>query len=163
MKTRSPSGRIQTGAALVVSMILLAVITVLSLSAMRNTNLDTRIAANHQHKQLSFQAAENALSMLTASRPAQSSSGQNLQIPVTTPGATKGNVDYYQAANVSGQITTSSDLNMEFIATSTPGQYKFSGFGLDITTLIYQADAIGQVDNTNTQSHNRMGVALVRQ
>ena len=36
---------------------------------MRGTNLDAKIAANYQHKQLSFQAAENAFARLTGGAP----------------------------------------------------------------------------------------------
>ena len=59
----------QDGVALIISMILLAVITLLSVTAMRGTNLDAKIAANHQHKQLSFQAAENAFARLIGDDP----------------------------------------------------------------------------------------------
>ncbi|MEW8586137.1 MAG: PilX N-terminal domain-containing pilus assembly protein, partial [Candidatus Thiodiazotropha sp.] len=55
-----PIQQSQRGSALVISLILLTIITILSVSAMRSTNLDTKIAVNHQLKKLSYRAAENA-------------------------------------------------------------------------------------------------------
>ncbi|MCU7854967.1 MAG: hypothetical protein KZQ79_04615, partial [Candidatus Thiodiazotropha sp. (ex Lucinoma borealis)] len=60
----------QDGAALAVSLILLIIITLLSVSAMRSTNLDTKISVNHQFKEASFQAAESALAIVTGPAPA---------------------------------------------------------------------------------------------
>ncbi|MEW8156018.1 MAG: PilX N-terminal domain-containing pilus assembly protein, partial [Candidatus Thiodiazotropha endolucinida] len=50
----------QSGTALVISLIMLTIVTLLSITAMQNTNLDTKVAVNHQFKGLSFSAAENA-------------------------------------------------------------------------------------------------------
>jgi len=53
--------RTQQGFALVVSMILLVVITLLALGALRSTTLQTRMAANLYDRGLAFQSAESAL------------------------------------------------------------------------------------------------------
>jgi len=145
----------QRGAALVVGLILLSIITMLSVSAMRSANLDARIAGNHQHKQLSFQAAENALAVLLGPNPGPVA-------PHTTPGLVKENGNYFVARGVAGQPDISTDLDMTFVTQTAPGEYKFSGYGLSITALIYQADSQGHVDGTKTKSHNRMSVALIR-
>lgn len=145
----------QQGTALVIGLILLLVITVLSISAMRSANLDTRIAGNHQHKQLSFQAAENALAILLGPNPGPVA-------PNTTPGLVKANSDYFVASGVAGQPDIAANLNMTFERQTAPGQYKFSGYGLSVTALIYQADSLGRVDGTKTKTHNRMSVALAR-
>lgn len=172
--TRYPFRR-QQGAALVVSLIILTVITLLSLSAMRNTNLDTKIAANHQHKQISFEAAESALGKLTAPTPENSDGGNALEVPKTIkqnidpddPDSPKeylpaSNPDYFVATGVEGQPDTSADLDLLFTEQSRPGKYKFSGYGLSVVTLIYQADTYGEIDNTTTKTHNRAQVALIR-
>ncbi len=141
-----------------VSLILLVVITLLSITAMRSANLDTRIAVNHQHKQLSFQAAENALAQLTAIRPQQM---RALDIPGAV-GETTTNCRFLEFQPEDGNAKRRADLNLELIEISKPGQYKFSGYGLNIKTIIYQADAYGHVENTGAMTHNRMQVALVR-
>lgn len=48
----------QTGAALIVSLIVLVTLTLLSLSAMRNTRVEERMAGNYRDQSLAFQAAE---------------------------------------------------------------------------------------------------------
>jgi type IV pilus assembly protein PilX len=154
----------QQGVALVVSLILLVVITLLSLTAMRSTNLDTKITVNHQHKQMAFQTAENTFAELTG-------------LPITNPKMkppylnTPGNINddpelnsaWYTQNGVAGTPDLTSDLTMDYIEKGAPGKYKFSGFGLNIVTHVYQADAIGKVDGTNARSHNRMQVALIRE
>lgn len=57
----------QTGAALVVALVLLLVITILGLSSMRGTSLQERMSANLRDRGLAFQAAEAALREAEAS------------------------------------------------------------------------------------------------
>ncbi len=146
----------QKGVALVVSLMLLTVITLLSLTAMRSANLDTRIAINHQHKQFAFQAAENALTKLTVVDPT------NVDAPGTLDGTPVTNENWYQGEGDSDNASTSADLTMDMTDKSKPGQYKFSGYGLNVITFVFTADATGKVDGTNTTAHNRMEVALIR-
>ncbi len=137
----------QHGIALIISMILLAVITLLSISAMRASNIDSRIAANFQHKHLSFQAAESALTRLTSDQP-----------QITIPDSVlliSANPDYIAFSASEGQPAVSADLDLAFIRNSLPGEYKISGYSINIRTLIYQADAYGEVDGSNTRTHNR--------
>ncbi|MCU7924051.1 MAG: hypothetical protein KZQ88_15280 [Candidatus Thiodiazotropha sp. (ex Dulcina madagascariensis)] len=146
----------QKGVALVVSLILLATITLLSVSAMRNTNLDTKIAVNHQFKEMSFQAAESALAKLTGP-------DHDAVVPPTVNAPVVTTTDYYTPPIApSHEVGTSIDLTMDFTEHSPPGKYKFSGFGLNIVTLVYQADATGRVAGSNIESTNRMEVGLVR-
>lgn len=149
----------QSGVALAVSLILLTVITLLSLSAMRNANLNTKIAVNHQHKQFAFQAAENALANLLNTSSAEMGT---LDVPADEDAAAEENEDWFAATVVDNSATVSADLTMDLLEISAPGKYKFSGFGLNVVTIRYQADAVGEVDGTNTTAHNRMEVVLIR-
>ncbi len=58
--TTRPSAE-QRGAALVVSLIILLVMTVIGVSAMKTTVLEEKMAANTRQRQIAFQAAEAAL------------------------------------------------------------------------------------------------------
>ncbi len=145
----------QRGAALVISLIILTVITVLSVSAMRSTTLETKIAVNQQFKQLSFQAAESAFALVLRKKP-------EVKVPGTVAAAVEPNPDYYAQDATSTQPATDADLDMDLVEISAPGKYKFSGFGLSVVTLIYQADAYGHVADSGTSTHNRMQVALIR-
>jgi type IV pilus assembly protein PilX len=149
----------QGGAALAVSLILLTVITLLSLSAMRSANLNTKIAVNHQHKQFAFQAAESALANLLN---LNSSDFSTLNVPADESTAATNNPNWFTATGVAHNATVSADLEMDLIEVSAPGTYKYSGYGLSVVSVRYQADAIGEVDGTNTTAHNRMEVHLVR-
>lgn len=144
----------QQGVALIISMILLAVITLLSVTAMRGTNLDAKIAANHQHKQLSFQAAENAFARLT--------SGDPQVIAPTAYTGTLTNTNYVAFSGIDGQPDTTADLDLTFVRQSAPGEFKFSGYSLDSSALIYTADAYGSVTGSNARSHHRATIVLVR-
>ncbi len=148
----------QSGAALVISLIILTVITVLSVSAMRSTTLETKIAVNQQFKQLSFQAAESAFARLLGVDP-------DVEVPgtVTAPVDPDGkNDDYFTVAATLTQPGSHADVDMDLLEISPPGKYKFSGFGLSVITVIYQADATGHVTGNEATTHNRMEVALVR-
>lgn len=57
---RSSMGR-QSGAVLVVSLVMLLLLTIIGMSAVDMTTLDTRISANTKDKALAFDAAEAAL------------------------------------------------------------------------------------------------------
>ncbi len=156
--TRYPHCGNQDGVALVVSLILLLIITVLSLSAMRSTNIDTKISINHQFKQISFQAAESALAKLLGDDAAT-----GLTVPSATSGAAPAtSTNYFASTGVTNQADISADMELTFISQAAPGQYKFSGYGLDMVAFIYQADATGKIDNSNTQTTNRMQVARIR-
>ena len=151
---RYPQFQRQQGVALIVSMILLAVITLLSVTAMRGTNLDAKIAANHQHKQLSFQAAENAFARLVGDDP-------QVIVPTAASGALRSN-DYVSFSGVDGQPDTTADLELEFVRQSSPGEFKFSGYSLNASALIYTADAYGEVTGSKARSHHRAMIVLVR-
>jgi len=149
-----PQFQRQQGVALIISMILLAVITLLSVTAMRGTNLDAKIAANHQHKQLSFQAAENAIARLTGDDP-------QVAVPTAASG-TLTSANYVAFSGVDGQPDTTADLDLTFVRQSAPGEFKFSGYSLDASALIYTVDAYGKVSGSNARSHHRATVVLVR-
>ena len=144
----------QQGVALIVSMILLAVITLLSITAMRGTNLDAKIAANHQHKQLSFLAAENAFARLTGDDP-------QVVVPTASSGTLR-NTNYVSVSGVDGQPDSTADLDLTFIRQSSPGEFKFSGYSLNAAALIYTADSYGSVTGSKARSHHRATIVLVR-
>ncbi|WP_150914585.1 pilus assembly PilX family protein [Marinobacter halotolerans] len=59
-RSRSLPGR-QSGAVLIVSLVMLLLLTIIGMSAVDMTTLDTRISANTKDKALAFDAAEAAL------------------------------------------------------------------------------------------------------
>jgi type IV pilus assembly protein PilX len=157
----SNHGNTQTGAALIISLILLIIITMLSITALRNTSFETRIAVNHQFKEMSFRAAENALAIVTG--PVLNST--DLDIPsVVGNSSTKAN---FFKSSVDGQPSMSSDVKLTYQDVIDPkageGNMLFSGHQLDIITHLYLVDATGKVSDSGTSTLNRMQVALIRQ
>jgi type IV pilus assembly protein PilX len=160
----------QRGAALVIIMILLLIITMLSVTAMHNTNFETKIAVNHQFKELSFRAAENALAIVTGPELDSIS----LDIPRAI-GATSHNANFFEShpggtaidTTLSNQPPVSVDVDILYEDKIDPkegrGNMLFSGYQLDIITHLYLADAVGTVGGSGTRSQNRMQVALIRQ
>ncbi|WP_328188544.1 pilus assembly PilX family protein [Marinobacter sp. OP 3.4] len=57
------AGSNQKGAVLIVSMVMLLLLTIIGMSAVELTNMDTRIASNTKDRALAFDAAETALNM----------------------------------------------------------------------------------------------------
>jgi type IV pilus assembly protein PilX len=151
----------QSGAALIISLVLLIIITILSVTAMRNTNFETKISVNHQLKELSFRAAENALAIVTG--PELDSIG--IDIPNVVDETTT-NANLFEAT-VTGQPSLSTEVDIWYQRKIDPkageGNMLFSGHQLDIITHLYQVDAKGTVNESGTTTHNRMQVALIRQ
>lgn len=56
----------QRGATLIVSLVILAVITIIGLASMRSSNLELRMAASARDRAVAFQAAESALAQVEA-------------------------------------------------------------------------------------------------
>lgn len=83
----TPSG--QTGAVLIVALIMLVVLTLLGVSAMNTTQLEERMASNQQERQRAFQTAENGLSVAFNDDDAWSLNGAT-GATVTTPGSVSG-------------------------------------------------------------------------
>jgi|GEM_PF-1938350 len=162
VRRRAPRRRDQAAMALISGLVLLAVMTLLGLTAMRSTTQDTRLAVNHQHKQQSFQTAENALTQMMADEPGDI-------VPVTVPGTFRDHPDYFKSWEVAGQADVSAELRVEYLRYET--NLLISGFRLNSTGYVYQADATGRVargtgpdrtKDTGAQTTNRMGIALIR-
>ena len=148
----------QKGVSLIISMILLIVLTMLSLAAARSSNLDTKIASNHQHKQLAFQAAENTFARLLTSSPSST----------TLPGTIGAVVNTNNYIAESSAAHNHADLSLTLIDTDAPGL--LHGNSVSGKIILYTADATGCVTATGasscsgatTKSSNRMEVILVR-
>jgi type IV pilus assembly protein PilX len=157
----------QKGAALVISLILLVIITLLSVSAMQNTNLDTKITVNHQFKTLSFQAAESALAMATVKKPV-------VQIPSSIDGAVANNPNYFVAPEVDDEMPElHANLTMRFLYSlekdepADPDNGKVGimvpGFPVNNALVTYMATADGHVGDSNTKTTNQSQVVLFTQ
>jgi type IV pilus assembly protein PilX len=155
----------QQGAALVIAMILLTIITLLSISAMRNTSLETKIAVNHQFKELSFQAAESALAKATVPET-------DVVVPPSVPGDTADNDEYFDSNNENPGQTPRlvADLVMEYLYGLAPDEIPDPSLG-EVNVIVsgyppnsgfhaYMATATGHVGQSSTKTVNRSQVIL---
>ena len=148
----------QQGVALFVSLMLLLILTILSLSAMRGAITETKISGNHQHKQLTFQTAENTLEKMMSVRLDDSTNKPPMPTS-TTPNASGGVVaGYYTAAQ--GNLNTSGSL--EIVYKQWIKKAALRGFEWGVEGPQYQADSIGTLANSNAKSHTRLGIFLPR-
>jgi hypothetical protein len=138
---------------LIVTLILLFVVTLLAVAAMRAATFDRRIAAAQQHRDLAFQAAENALAQLLAADPSMAPPAATGSEPVTESG-------YFRKLPAPGVPGVSADLTIGY--RGRMDRVLVSGFALDATGLVYEAEASGTVDDTGSAVTNRMGVVLIR-
>jgi type IV pilus assembly protein PilX len=157
----------QKGVALIVSLIFLMIITILSVSAMRTTNLDTKIAVNHQFKELSFQAAESALAQVTTPNPV------DVLMPNSVEGASAFNDNYFTSPATATQPALAADLTLTYLyglkenepADPETGKIGFtvSGYPPNSGFNTYLATAQGEVAESGTRTTNRMQVILIAQ
>jgi type IV pilus assembly protein PilX len=167
VRKRAHTGAHQRGAALVISLIFLVIITILSVSAMRTTNLDTKIAVNHQFKELSFQAAESALAQVTTPDPPE------VLIPNSVEGESAFNDDYFTSPGTADQPALTGDLTLTYLyglkedepADPSTGKIGFnvSGYPPNSGFNTYLATAQGFVAESGTRTTNRMQVLLIAQ
>jgi type IV pilus assembly protein PilX len=66
-KLKSLNLKVQQGATLIVSLVILAVITLLGVASMRSSNLELKMAASARDRSVAFQAAESALGSIERS------------------------------------------------------------------------------------------------
>jgi len=78
MKTYSNIRQQQSGTALIVSLVILLVLTIMGVTSISSTNLEERMAQNFQITAINFQAAESAIStILNASDPGGAGADKN--------------------------------------------------------------------------------------
>lgn len=80
--------RRQTGAVLIVAMILLVILTLLGVTAMNTTSLEEKMATNNQEQVRAFQAAETGLSQAFNDNDAYDISGTYSVAPAPYAGTT---------------------------------------------------------------------------
>lgn len=80
----------QRGAALIMALVVLTILTLLAVSSLGTTNLEEKMAANVKNKSLAFQAAESALRVaenwlsITTTQPTFPDTPKALYLPSTT-------------------------------------------------------------------------------
>ena len=123
----------QRGAALIVSLILMLVLTVLGISAMNMSTLELQMAGNTQASELAFQAAETGIDVAMAG-------------PVTTVGPTT----YNNVALGDGSYTFTSQIGCAATTTVPEGIYSEGG---GARAIHFDAASVGQGPRNAVSNH----------
>lgn len=122
-KLHSTAGR-QQGAALVIGLILLVILTLLAVTGMSTASSELIMAGNEQFRQNAFQAAEAGIERAISLLPTIPQSGTAVLVPnVAVPGSTSGDT-YTTSSRYVGD-----DLNLPGFSAG-----KFVGFHYEISS-----------------------------
>ena len=134
----------QNGAALIVAMVLIFMMTVLGLTAMRESSLEKRMTTNSVHKLTAFQAAESATE-LTINNP------DNLNAAFASQGTVT-------------QVNVAQPSNMEVVL---EGTIVYTGDGLPVgfssgsgfSALRYTVEGSADIDSVQSSSRVNQGIS----
>jgi type IV pilus assembly protein PilX len=147
------NGHRQTGAALVVSMVLLMVLTILAISTMNTASLEVAMAGNRQYQENAFQLAETGLDrhVATAADPANAGI---CDIP-TDVGSQACDRDVEVIDEMDGSFTTTTTYRRE---SSCPGANTIGYF----QSYNFEVQSVGQTDNDGAVSQHTLGWYICR-
>ncbi|HEY5624174.1 MAG TPA: pilus assembly PilX N-terminal domain-containing protein [Gammaproteobacteria bacterium] len=152
MQTRRPpvqSVERQKGAALVVGLVLLMVLTILGISGMNTATLELTMASNAQFQQDAFQAAETGIDIaISSAQLGNAINGQNIVVPPTTLG---------------DGVSTAESITTFELATPVPDRAFSLGEGSTGSVQAYHFDVVAtgmgprNATSTHTQSFYVIG------
>ena len=156
---RHPSSRLPTnrqhGAALIIALIILLVLTVMGVSGLRHAGLEGNMAYNTQVKSATFQAAETALGGVALNQ------GTVLNDAVNAGTAGSVNSDYSALTNPPGATQhVTANVNTAYV-----GWLRAPGYSLKESTgfaqFNFELTATGAMVNASAESRHLQGAAKV--
>lgn len=155
--TRLPRQRTQRGAALIVALILLVVITLVGLAAVGTTILQNKATANQYDRQIAFQSAEAGLRVATAlipnnpgliARNCQTGGTVCLANPFTDPALPSGSIHTVAAGSTATTFSAGSTAAMQ-------PQYVIESLG----TWTNPTQSVGFGNTANSRNYGVQGAA----
>jgi len=147
---RQPDSLIQSrGAALITALIILLVLTVLGVTAMRNTSLQENITGNLRDRDLALQAAESALT--DAEYKLSAAAVTNIPIPggnLTIAGTTIGKV--FQRGVLPAMNTTAHDSSVWNATNAIPVNTSLQGLSANPSYIVEFEQSV--IDNLDPES-----------
>ncbi|RZO83028.1 PilX N-terminal domain-containing pilus assembly protein [Oceanococcus atlanticus] len=150
----------QHGAALIVGLLLLIVVTLVAISGIKSTSIQTAISTNMQERMLTYQTAESLIRQIVneANDPAPPAAGTPhilndaiqkslLAVPETVP-------------RTIGQAPTgvNADATVAFLGDGKALGYSIGG---NATGFVYLVDSISNMPAANTQTNNQQGLMRI--
>jgi type IV pilus assembly protein PilX len=142
----------QSGAALIVSMVLLMVLTLLAISTMRTASLEIAMAGNNQYTENAFQLAETGVERHIADALANPNKCDTPN-DVGADGCDLDDIDIY---DMKGSFTTRGSYMGE-----TDCKQKLVSMGL-FQSFNYEVQAVGTTDNDGATAQHTLGWNLCR-
>jgi type IV pilus assembly protein PilX len=143
----------QKGAVLLVSLLMLLVTTFVGFSAMETSNLESKMAAARELKELTFQSAEAVVEFgLTDVSYASAAYTVALQSSTSWPTRSYGSSDFPHDTYISGSSTMSFDVTANSLG------YSIRKGASGIATYYYEVEATALRANTNASSTHIQGV-----
>lgn len=133
----------QRGTALLVALVLIFMMTVLGLTAMRESSLEKRMTTNSVHKSTAFQAAESATELTINDL-------ENLNAAFAANG-TRTTVDVPQPSNTEVSLQGA----IEYTGSGLPVGFS-SGSGFE--TLRYRVEGSADIDSVQSSSRVNQGI-----
>lgn len=142
MKTQNTLKTQQSGAVLIISLLILLVLTLIGISSMEGSLLEEKMAANSQTSTVTFQKAESAIQAAVAIAR------------LDPPGAVKDAITNIAAVNRSANgITSASQLNSPINAKATPLLNSSAGLFVARRMEIIGTANVGTISSRNVQGY----------
>lgn len=157
----------EKGAALIVSLMILLVMTIIGVSALGNTSLEERMSQNFQHTNIAFQASESAIGKVIIEGDAGGTGiyTNPFYVQASDPLITALNagVDDTSTTRIQDMDPQNHLANAELSATSVIS-YKSANHcpGMSVDDFIcynFDISAVATIDATNTRQEHLQGVA----
>ena len=142
MNSRNYLNKKQNGAALMVAMVMIFMLTVMGLKAMRSSNLDRRMTANAIQSSITFQAAESATELV-------------LNDPANMNAALKGKVKMSPELSAAPELLIGVDF--EYVGDGTASGYSLGTNSGGFIALRYEALGTATINTTNAESNVLQG------
>ena len=147
----APSRRNQRGVALIVSLILLVVVTLLGLAGMQNTSLQERMSGNMYDRSVAMQSAEAAL------RAAEAAISANPNIGVD---CTANLCDVIPANTFNGTDGTWTNVAAPFLVNAAVAGGATPQYHIQFVAQGNQEDPLGQSQSANSAQYGGSGAGI---
>lgn len=126
----------QSGAVLVVSLIMLLLLTIIGVTSMQTTSLEEKMAGNMRDRNLAFQAAESALAAAEAS----------LNPPAALPAFVAAGTGGFYSATPTPDLSDSEIVKDSFWTTNPSANSTVASLGNGIASPLYIIQTMGPTD-----------------
>ena len=148
----------QQGAVLLMAMIFLIVITIIGVSAVNSSSIQTQTAGNNISSMLVYNGAESALA-----KSANHVDQKNLTAALATPNVEKAVPAVYLPDESTGNGTLKSTAGVTFLGVGLPCPIGGAGMAISsvMTCKVWVLNAESKLQGTNAKDRHLQGIAII--